>query len=66
MTSQYPYKQFIRRVANSLLANYFKSKDIDFDKLKNIEVDIVFQAFPILFVQKLTTIKVFSHSEHCH
>ncbi len=49
MTSQYSHKQFIRRVPNDLIADYFKSKninvEIDFEKLKETNVDVIFQTF---------------------
>lgn len=61
MTSQYSHRQFIRRVPNTQLAEYFKSKNIDleinFEKLKENEVDRVFQAFIYLPEDQQATIE---------
>jgi hypothetical protein len=52
MASQYQHRQFFRRVPNELLARYFESRDtdlgVDFGKLKETEVEPVFQAFTTL------------------
>ncbi len=49
MPTQYSHRQFFRRVPNHQLENYFKSKKtdlgIDFSKLKDKEVDSIFNAF---------------------
>lgn len=50
MARQYSPTQFFRRVPNTLLARYFQTKhdvlqEIDFGKLKETEVDTIFQAF---------------------
>ncbi len=49
MPAQYSHRQFFRRVPNHQLEKYFKSKEadlgIDFSKLKDKEVDSMFNAF---------------------
>ena len=49
MAAQYSHKQFFRRMPNTQLAKYFKSKDIDlgldFTKLKEKDSEQVFCAF---------------------
>ncbi|MCZ6802418.1 MAG: hypothetical protein O7D86_00375 [Proteobacteria bacterium] len=52
MAGQYSHKQFFRRVPNTQLASYFKSRNIDlgidFTDLKEKEVKSIFQAFTAL------------------
>ena len=52
MASQYQHRQFLRRVPNALLARYFESKEsdlgLDFGKLKESEVELIFLAFTAL------------------
>jgi len=52
MASQYQHRQFFRRVPNTLLAQYFESRNtdlgVDFGKLKEAEVGPIFEAFTAL------------------
>ena len=53
MARQYSPTQFFRRVPNSLLARYFQERhgvlgEIDFEKLKETDVDPIFEAFRAL------------------
>lgn len=49
MASQYSHMQFFRRIPNTQLASYFKSKninlDVNFSELKERETEKIFQAF---------------------
>ena len=52
MASQYQHRQFFRRMPNALLARYFEATDtdlkLDFGKLRETEVEPIFQAFTAL------------------
>ncbi len=61
MTGQYSHKQFFRRMPNTHLAIYFKTKsiglEIDFDKLEEKDTEIIFNAFLKLPEEQQTTIE---------
>jgi len=61
MAGQYSHKQFFRRVPNSQLANYFQAKKVglgvDFAKLKEKDVDTLFDAFTGLTPELQATIE---------
>jgi hypothetical protein len=53
MAGQYSHLQFFRRTPNALLARYFREKhsvlqEIGFDKLKETEVEPIFQGLMAL------------------
>ncbi|QWF69704.1 hypothetical protein KEF85_09980 [Methylomonas paludis] len=57
MARPYSHTQFFRRVPNALLARYFQDKhgvllDVDFTKLKETEVELVFKGFNALSEEK--------------
>jgi hypothetical protein len=62
MVSQYQHRQFFRRVPNALLAGYFETRDIDlgvdFGKLKETEVEPIFQAFTVLPEERQAVMEV--------
>ena len=61
MADQYSHKQFFRRMPNTQLAKYFKSKDIDlgldFTKLKEKDSEQIFNAFLELAEEQQATIE---------
>lgn len=61
MAGQYSHKQFFRRVPNSQLADYFHIKGVDlgieFSKLKEKDVDTLFDAFTGLSPELQATIE---------
>jgi len=62
MAAQYQHRQFFRRVPNALLARYFESRvtdlNVDFGKLKETEVEPVFQAFTALAEEQQAIMEV--------
>jgi len=61
MTGQYSHKQFFRRMPNTQLAEYFKTKSIglelDFNELKEKDTEKIFNAFLKLPEKQQTTVE---------